>query len=126
MKMLLEGPEDEAKLELVALCINLAINKRNAQIMVEDNRLGSLMARAFRNQDSLIMKMIRNIAMHEGTKQNFVVSFIFHNSQSCLNVNWLHEQVMSGVLCTDINKCLHFCYICTVLKMVYSDFIDIV
>jgi hypothetical protein len=79
MNMLLEGPEDEVNLELVALCINLAVNKRNAQIMVENNRLRCLMARAFRNQDSLIMKMIRNIAMHEGTKQNFIVSFIFHN-----------------------------------------------
>jgi len=79
MNMLLDGPQDEMNLELVALCINLAINKRNAQIMVEDNRLRRLMARAFRNQDSLIMKMIRNIAMHEGTKQNFIVSCIFHN-----------------------------------------------
>jgi Kinesin-associated protein (KAP). len=79
MNMLLDGPQDEMNLELVALCINLAINKRNAQIMVEENRLRRLMARAFRNQDSLIMKVIRNIAMHEGTKQNFVVSCIFHN-----------------------------------------------
>jgi hypothetical protein len=76
MKLLLEGSEDEVNLELVALCINLAINKRNAQIMVENNRLRCLMARAFSNQDSLIMKMIRNIAMHEGTKQNFIVSLI--------------------------------------------------
>ena len=81
MNMLLDGPQDEMNLELVALCINLAINKRNAQIMVEDNRLRRLMARAFRNQDSLVMKMIRNIAMHEGTKQNFIVSCIFHNVQ---------------------------------------------
>jgi hypothetical protein len=123
MKMLLEGPEDDVNLELVALCINLAINKRNAQIMVEDNRLGCLMARAFRNQDSLIMKMIRNIAMHEGTKQNFVVSFKFHNAHSCLNVNWLCEPVMFGVLFTDINKLL-LCYICTVLKMLYSNLIN--
>ena len=78
--MLLEGPEDDVNLELIALCINLAINKRNAQIMVENNRLQSLMARAFRNQDSLTMKMIRNIAVHEGTKQNFVVSI------KCINI----------------------------------------
>jgi hypothetical protein len=88
MKLLLEGSEDEVNLELVALCINLAINKRNAQIMVENNRLRCLMARAFRNQDSLIMKMIRNIAMHEGTKQNFIVSFIarmvIYNTSLCV------------------------------------------
>lgn len=72
--MLLESPEEDLHLELIALCINLAINKRSAQMMIENNRLQSLMARAFRNQDSLIMKMVRNIAQHEETKQYFVVS----------------------------------------------------
>lgn len=86
MKLLLEGSEDEVNLELIALCINLAINKRNAQIMVENNRLRCLMARAFCNQDSLIMKMIRNIAMHEGTKQNFIVSLMFHTV-----INWTNN-----------------------------------
>ncbi|KAJ9577205.1 hypothetical protein L9F63_006179, partial [Diploptera punctata] len=98
MKMLLEGPEDDVNLELIALCINLAINKRNAQIMVENNRLQSLMARAFRNQDSLTMKMIRNIAMHESTKQNFIVSItdIAKAIVECPNEDFVVECV--GVL----------------------------
>lgn len=109
MKMLLEGPEDEVNLELVALCINLAINKRNAQIMVEDNRLGCLMARAFRNQDSLIMKMIRNIAMHEGTKQNFVefVGDIAKAVVDCPNEDFVVECV--GVLGNMTLPDLDFC-----------------
>nr|CAD7425413.1 unnamed protein product [Timema monikensis] len=72
MSMLLDSSEEEANLELIALCINLAINKRNAQMMVENNRLQNLMTRAFRNQDSLLMKMLRNIAQHDSTKQSFV------------------------------------------------------
>ncbi|KDR23691.1 Kinesin-associated protein 3, partial [Zootermopsis nevadensis] len=98
MKLLLEGSEDEVNLELVALCINLAINKRNAQIMVENNRLRCLMARAFCNQDSLIMKMIRNIAMHDGTKQNFIefVGDIAKAIVDCPNEDFVVECV--GVL----------------------------
>ncbi|XP_069691639.1 kinesin-associated protein 3 isoform X2 [Periplaneta americana] len=109
MKMLLEGPEDDMNLELVALCINLAINKRNAQIMVENNRLRCLMARAFRNQDSLIMKMIRNIAMHEGTKQNFVefVGDIAKAIVECPNEDFVVECV--GVLGNMTLPDLDFC-----------------
>lgn len=59
-------------LDLIALCINLALNKRNAQIMVERNRLHNLMDRAFKYQDSLLMKMIRNISQHESLRSNFI------------------------------------------------------
>ncbi|GLH01305.1 Uncharacterized protein GBIM_07474 [Gryllus bimaculatus] len=98
MSMLLESSEEEEHMELIALCINLAINKRNAQMMVENNRLQCLMERAFRNQDSLIMKMIRNIAQHEGTKQNFV-EFVGDIAQAivrCENEDFVVECV--GVL----------------------------
>jgi len=33
--MLLEAPGDRTDIELMALCINLAANKRNAQLMCE-------------------------------------------------------------------------------------------
>lgn len=66
--------DDEHKSELIALGINLAINNKNAQLMVENNRLQGLIKIAFRNQDALIMKMIRNISQHDSTKENFVVS----------------------------------------------------
>lgn len=62
------------KHELIALGINLAINNKNAQLMVENNRLQGLIKTAFRNQDALIMKMIRNISQHDSTKEIFIVS----------------------------------------------------
>lgn len=72
--MILNSEDDQPKLELIALGINLAINSKNAQLMVENNRLQGLIKKAFRTQDPLIMKMIRNISQHDSTKENFVVS----------------------------------------------------
>lgn len=73
--MILSSKDDHVRSELVALGINLAINNKNAQLMVESNRLQDLIKTAFRNQDALIMKMIRNISQHDSTKENFVVSY---------------------------------------------------
>lgn len=64
--------KSEADLDLIALGVNLALNKRNASQMIENNRLHSLMSRAFKNQDTLLMKMIRNISQHENLKIFFV------------------------------------------------------
>lgn len=72
--MILNSEDDQPKLELIALGINLAINGKNAQLMVENNRLQGLIKKAFRTQDPLIMKMIRNISQHDSTKENFLVS----------------------------------------------------
>ncbi|XP_012148766.2 kinesin associated protein 3 isoform X1 [Megachile rotundata] len=70
--MILSSEDDHPKMELIALGINLAINSKNAQLMVENNRLQGLIRKAFRNQDPLIMKMIRNVSQHDSTKENFV------------------------------------------------------
>ncbi|XP_039959775.1 kinesin-associated protein 3 isoform X1 [Bactrocera neohumeralis] len=59
-------------LDLIALCINLSLNKRNAQIMVEGNRLHDLMDRAFKYQDSLLMKLLRNLSQHEMLQPKFI------------------------------------------------------
>jgi len=72
--MILNSEDEHVRSELIALGINLAINNKNAQLMVENNRLQGLIKIAFRNQDALIMKMIRNISQHDSTKENFVVS----------------------------------------------------
>lgn len=72
--MILVSDDNQIKPELTALCINLAANKRNAQLMVENNILQGLIRRAFRTQDPLIMKMIRNISQHDSTKESFIVS----------------------------------------------------
>ncbi|XP_043270481.1 kinesin-associated protein 3 isoform X2 [Venturia canescens] len=70
--MILETEDERVKPELIALCINLAANNRNAQLMIDNNRLQGLIHKAFRNQDALIMKMIRNISQHDSTKEHFV------------------------------------------------------
>ena len=73
----MECPGDRIDLELIALGINLAANKRNAQLICEGPGLRLLMRRAFKFNDPLLLKMIRNISQHEGpTKAQFVVSNI--------------------------------------------------
>ncbi|XP_065068315.1 kinesin-associated protein 3-like [Rhopilema esculentum] len=73
MKMILECKSDRVDIELIALCINLASNKRNAQLICEGNGLRLLMRRALKFKDPLLMKMIRNISQHDGpTKKDFM------------------------------------------------------
>ena len=72
--MILERKTERVDIELIALCINLASNKRNAQLICEGNGLRLLMRRALKYKDPLLMKMIRNISQHEGTtKKDFMV-----------------------------------------------------
>ncbi|XP_023169763.2 kinesin-associated protein 3 isoform X2 [Drosophila hydei] len=59
-------------LDLIALCINLSLNRRNAQIMVEGRRLHSLMDRAFKYQDALLMKLLRNLSQHESLQIQYI------------------------------------------------------
>lgn len=73
--MLLLNLSPKVDMDLIALCINLALNKRNATLMVENNRLHTLMSRAFKYQDSLLMKLVRNISQHESLRSHFVVGF---------------------------------------------------
>lgn len=73
--MLILNLNQKADFDLISLCINLALNKRNAQLMTDNNRLHTLMSRAFKYQDSLLMKMIRNISYHENLRIHFVVRF---------------------------------------------------
>ncbi|XP_036317889.1 kinesin-associated protein 3, partial [Rhagoletis pomonella] len=63
---------NKVDLDLIALCINLSLNKRNAQIMVEGNRLHDLMDRAFKYQDSLLMKLLRNLSQQEALQPKFI------------------------------------------------------
>ncbi|XP_066913808.1 kinesin-associated protein 3-like [Clytia hemisphaerica] len=73
MKMILENPTDRVEIELIALAINLAANRRNAQLICEGNGLRLLMRRAIKFKDPLLMKMLRNISQHDGpTKSEFV------------------------------------------------------
>ncbi|XP_008336260.1 kinesin-associated protein 3a isoform X2 [Cynoglossus semilaevis] len=73
MKMVYECGKEKMDMELVSLCINLAANKTNAQLMCEGNGLKVLMKRAVKLEDVLVMKTIRNISQHSGpTKTLFL------------------------------------------------------
>lgn len=73
--MLLETKSEHLPLELLALAINLATHKNNAQLICEGPGLRLLMKRAFKFKDPLLLKMARNISQHDGpTKELFVVS----------------------------------------------------
>lgn len=72
--MLILNLNQKADMDLIALCVNLALNKKNAEIMIQDNRLHTLMGRAFKYQDSLLMKLLRNVSQHENLRIHFVVS----------------------------------------------------
>ena len=75
MKLILHSPGETVPLELMALAVNLALNKRNAQLICEGSGLKFIFRRAFKNRDALLMKMVRNIAQHEGpTRALFTVS----------------------------------------------------
>lgn len=71
--MLLLNINEISDKDLAALGINLALNRRNAELMVENNRLHSLLSRAFKYQDLLLLKMVRNISHHESLRNYFVV-----------------------------------------------------
>lgn len=66
MKLILSHGGSHVPLEVMALAVNLAGNKRHAQRICEQDGLKLLLRRAVKNRDPLLMKMIRNIAQHEG------------------------------------------------------------
>ncbi|XP_027019194.2 kinesin-associated protein 3a isoform X1 [Tachysurus fulvidraco] len=76
MKMLFDCGEEGVDPELISFCINLAANKRNAQLICEGNGLKMLMKRAFKLKDPLMMKMIRNISQHDGPSKNLFIDYV--------------------------------------------------
>ena len=74
MKMILEYKGERVNIELMAIAINLATSSKNA-LMICDG-LKFLMRRALKTRDVLLLKMLRNVAFHEGdTKMLFLVRF---------------------------------------------------
>lgn len=76
MKMVFDCGEERIEAELISFCINLAANKRNAQIICEGNGLKMLMKRALKLKDTLLMKMIRNISQHDGPTKNLFIDYL--------------------------------------------------
>lgn len=67
--------------------INLAVEKRNAQLIcgADGKGLDDILDLAFREKDSMLMKLARNLASHDAAiQQNFVVCFkrLFFESNS--------------------------------------------
>uniref|UniRef100_A0A3Q3EFE7 Kinesin-associated protein 3a n=1 Tax=Labrus bergylta TaxID=56723 RepID=A0A3Q3EFE7_9LABR len=63
-------------MELISLCINLAANKSNAQLVCEGNGLKMLMRRAVKLKDVLVMKMIRNLSQHSGATKSLFLDHV--------------------------------------------------
>ncbi|XP_046719515.1 kinesin-associated protein 3b isoform X2 [Silurus meridionalis] len=76
MKMLFENKEERIDSELISFCINLAANKKNAQLLCEGNGLKMLMKRALKSKDPLLMKMIRNISQHDGPLKQLFLDYV--------------------------------------------------
>ncbi|TSN30222.1 Kinesin-associated protein 3 [Bagarius yarrelli] len=76
MKMLFDCTEEEVDPELISFCINLAANKRNAQLICEGDGLKMLIKRAFKLKDPLMMKIIRNISQHDGSSKDLFIDYV--------------------------------------------------
>jgi len=76
MKMILETKGDRVDVDLIALGINLACNVKCAEYMCEDQGIKFLMKRALKTHDPLLLKMIRNISMHEGPTKMLFLDYI--------------------------------------------------
>ncbi|KAK5607076.1 Kinesin-associated protein 3 [Crenichthys baileyi] len=76
MQMLYDHGGEDIEAELISICINLAANKMNAQLMCEGNGLKMLMKRALKTKDCLLMKMIRNISQHEGPTKPLFIDYV--------------------------------------------------
>lgn len=67
-------PADLLHAVAVALLVNLALNSRCAEMMSENGSLQYFIERAFHYQNSILMKIVRNISVHNNTKMLFIVS----------------------------------------------------
>jgi hypothetical protein len=64
--MIFQFDTNKIGIEIVALGINLANNKKIAEMMCQDNGLKLLMKRCFKTKNALLFKMVKNIAKHDG------------------------------------------------------------
>lgn len=74
MKMILEYKGERVNIELMAIAINLATSSKNA-LMICDG-LKFLMRRALKTRDVLLLKMLRNVAFHEGDTKMLFLDYI--------------------------------------------------
>lgn len=56
-----------------ALCVNLALNNKNAETLCDYRCISTIMEKAFNNKDAVFMKIARNIVSHPSTKHMFEI-----------------------------------------------------
>jgi hypothetical protein len=69
MQLIVNFPQSLVAKELAALAINLSVNARNADLMVQGVGLKMLMERIVKNRDAMLMKVVRNISLWTLTNQ---------------------------------------------------------
>ena len=69
MGIVLSDEENDCIMECKSLLINLALDKRNAQLITGDTGQGLkiILGRAYEQQDFITMKLVRNITFHQDT-----------------------------------------------------------
>ena len=71
--------KSDVPLELKALLINTALSRPNAELLVRHNKgktARSLVKRALKTRDALLLKSVRNIAYHDGVCKEAMLPFI--------------------------------------------------
>lgn len=76
VRLLLDRSAEKVPLEPAALAVNLAVSKRNAQLMCERGGLTALVKRAFQHRDPLLLKVIRNISQHDGPTKTALLEHV--------------------------------------------------
>ncbi|KAI9145980.1 kinesin-associated protein-domain-containing protein [Paraphysoderma sedebokerense] len=76
LKMLLEDRNEKVSKELAALAVNLCTNVHNAEVLCDDMGFKFLMKRALKHRDSLLLKILKTIATHEGQLKLLFLEFL--------------------------------------------------
>lgn len=82
--MIIHFPEPIVGDELVSLAINLAANKRNSE-MVTEEEFHKVLDRALENKDVYLLKFIKNISINGNTPT--IQDSLTVNSKKKLNLN---------------------------------------
>ena len=80
-QLIIHFPQPKVGYELVALAINLSTNSKNAAIIAEGDQYEILIKRALKNEDTLLLKVVRNLAQFAGSKvtstvEKYILEFI--------------------------------------------------
>jgi hypothetical protein len=68
-ELLIKFPEKKIGAELAALTLNLTTYSKNCEILASKSRLSNLLERAFKNDDSNLIKIIKNIVKYSEDEQ---------------------------------------------------------